>query len=70
MPGDGNVLEDEGVAASGAGRERIAADGSEQTADSADEPFQAPSTPVLLGGLGGLTALLGAGFLWFSRRLP
>jgi hypothetical protein len=71
VPGDGNVLEDEGVAASGAGRERIAAgSGAEQTADSADEPFQAPSTPVLLGGLGGLTALLGAGFLWFSRRLP
>ena len=71
-PGDGNVLEDEGLAASGAGRERIAANGSdtEAAAEEADEPFQAPSTPVLLGGLGGLTALLGAGFLWFSRRLP
>lgn len=70
-PGDGNVLEDEAVTASGAGRERIAANGGEEAAaDGAEEPFEAPSTPVLLGGLGGLTALLGAGFLWFSRRLP
>ncbi len=70
VPGDGNVIEDEGVAASGAGRERIAANDGGAEADAGDEPFEAPSTPVLLGGLGGLTALLGAGFLWFSRRLP
>ncbi len=30
----------------------------------------APATPVLLGGLGGLGAALGAGFLWYRRRLP
>ncbi len=30
----------------------------------------APPTPVLLGGLGGLGAALGAGFLWYRRRLP
>ena len=43
-----------------------------ETAAAGDDgdQFEAPSTPVLLGGLGGLTALLGAGFLWFSRRLP
>ncbi|MEZ5155960.1 MAG: hypothetical protein R2718_07615 [Solirubrobacterales bacterium] len=67
--GSGKVSEDEAVTASGAGRERIPANSDEQPA-AAEEPFQAPSTPVLLGGLGGLTALLGAGFLWYSRRLP
>ena len=69
------VTEEEGLSASGAGRQRIpanAADSDTTTAEAADnqDEFQAPSTPVLLGGLGGLTALLGAGFLWFRRRLP
>jgi Squalene-hopene cyclase C-terminal domain/Prenyltransferase and squalene oxidase repeat len=68
----------DGVAASGAGRERIPAnsaglDTAATTAAAADEPtdnFEAPATPVLLGGLGGLSALLGAGFIWYRRRLP
>ena len=38
--------------------------------EAAEDKFEAPSTPVLLGGLGGLTALLGVGFIWFTRRLP
>ena len=68
-------------ATSGLGRERIAAgDGlglpPDETAatvaadESGEEPFEAPATPVLLGGLGGLSAALGAGFLWYRRRLP
>ncbi len=63
---------------SGAGRERIPANsgGLDPTATAAAvaaEPtdnFEAPATPVLLGGLGGLSALLGAGFVWYRRRLP
>ena len=62
------------LAASGEGRERIAANAADADAaasdDGADDKFEAPATPVLLGGLGGLTALLGAGFIWFTRRLP
>jgi len=38
--------------------------------DTPEDKFEAPSTPVLVGGLGGLTALLGVGFIWFTRRLP
>ena len=56
-------------------RERIAAnEGLDMPATTEDEggeePFEAPTTPVLLGGLGGLSAALGAGFLWYRRRLP
>ena len=73
--GPGAVPGEDGLSASGAGRERIAAnsDGTETTGGDetgGEAKFEAPSTPVLLGGLGGLTALLGAGFIWFSRRLP
>ena len=73
----------DGVSSSGAGRERIpansggldpaAAAAAAATVAAADEPtdnFEAPATPVLLGGLGGLSALLGAGFIWYRRRLP
>jgi Prenyltransferase and squalene oxidase repeat len=74
-PGGGAVTGSDGVAPSGAGRQRIPANsgnGETTTAESGDggDEFQAPSTPVLLGGLGGLTALLGVGFIWFTRRLP
>ena len=71
--GNGPVVEDEAATTSGAGRERIPANSDATEPAAADDDgdrFEAPSTPVLLGGLGGLTALLGAGFLWFSRRLP
>jgi energy-coupling factor transport system substrate-specific component len=72
--GAGPITEREGVDPSGAGRERIPADDGGMTTTAAPEPaedkFEAPSTPVLLGGLGGLTALLGVGFIWFTRRLP
>ncbi len=71
--GNGGAPATEGLSVSGADRERIPAnaDGAaEATAGEGDGNFEAPATPVLLGGLGGLTALLGAGFLWFSRRLP
>jgi energy-coupling factor transport system substrate-specific component len=62
-------------AASGDGRERIPAnsgleEGLTSEEDSAEDKFEAPATPVLLGGLGGLSAALGAGFLWYRRRLP
>lgn len=73
---DGAVPEDEvapeatGPSLSGADRERIAAGGTSAESDGGEQKFEAPSTPVLLGGLGGLATLLGAGFLWFSRRLP
>jgi len=72
--GAGPITESEGVAPSGAERERIpAGDGGMTTTAAPDTPedkFEAPSTPVLVGGLGGLTALLGVGFIWFTRRLP
>jgi len=72
--GAGPITESEGVAPSGAERERIpAGDGGMTTTAAPDTPedkFEAPSTPVLVGGLGGLTALLGIGFIWFTRRLP
>jgi len=72
-PGGPGAIESEGVAVAGADRQRIPANASgvvaATEADGGDE-FEAPSTPVLLGGLGGLTALLGVGFIWFTRRLP
>jgi len=57
------------------GRQRIPANSgleAETTSadDSGEDNFEAPATPVLLGGLGGLSAALGAGFVWFRRRLP
>jgi energy-coupling factor transport system substrate-specific component len=59
-----------GPTVSGTDRERIAAGGTSAEPDESAEEFDAPATPVLLGGLGGLATLLGAGFIWFSRRLP
>lgn len=64
-----------GGADGAAGRQRIPANsGLEEdlttTEESSDDKFEAPATPVLLGGLGGLSAALGAGFLWCRRRLP
>lgn len=35
-----------------------------------EEPERKPSGPYVVAGLGGLGALLGAGFLWYRRRLP
>ncbi len=70
--GAGAVTENE-LSASGADRERIAANSGDSATPAetkADDKFEAPATPVLLGGLGGLTVLLGAGFVWFQRRLP
>jgi energy-coupling factor transport system substrate-specific component len=72
---DGGTTEDEvapeatGPSLSGTDRERIAAGATEAQSEDGEDKFEAPATPVLLGGLGGLAALLGAGFLWFSRRL-
>lgn len=73
--GGGAVSEDEApTGTAGSDRERIAAGGTTDIPaageDGGDDKFEAPATPVLLGGLGGLAALLGVGFLWFSRRLP
>jgi energy-coupling factor transport system substrate-specific component len=78
-PDSGATTEDEattgtGPSLSGSDRERIAAGGAapppEATDSGGKDEFTAPATPVLLGGLSGLAALLGAGFLWFRRRLP
>jgi energy-coupling factor transport system substrate-specific component len=76
-PEPGTTTEEEvppeatGPSLSGTDRERIAAGGTDAAAaDDGEDKFDAPATPVLLGGLGGLATLLGAGFLWFSRRLP
>ncbi|HET6830383.1 MAG TPA: hypothetical protein VFH44_03435 [Solirubrobacterales bacterium] len=59
-----------GPTVSGTDRERIAAGGAGLPEEADEEKFEAPGTPVLLGGLGGLAALLGGGFILFSRRLP
>jgi prenyltransferase beta subunit len=77
----GNALGGAESETSGANRQRIPAnsDGLDPSlstapdaasADEDNDKFEAPATPVLLGGLGGLSAVLGAGFLWFRRRLP
>ncbi len=76
--GQGIPADAGGLAASGDGRERIPANAgldaatAEATAEAEDpaDNFEAPATPVLLGGLGGLSALLGVGFLLYRRRLP
>ncbi|HEX2128687.1 MAG TPA: hypothetical protein VHF58_05675 [Solirubrobacterales bacterium] len=46
----------------------VVADGEAVSEEATDD--REPATPYVVGGLGGLAAALGLGFLWYRRRLP